>query len=242
MDNIINFRNGQLIKQAKNKLLFLAFCFEFNRWLQCINNHEVMYFETYLPIQMDATCNGFQHLSLLSSDKNLAKELNLVKSTWADKPKDFYTFLLNNLIAHFRQGLNKDNVSSNDKEGYLRLINMDIQRKILKKSIMTIPYNVSDYQLVKYIKDNFIHTEQAWYILKDNPDVKLKYSDFTLLGKGLRFVLSDKFPKLSSLKYLESVAEICFMLSIPIPWTLPSGVFIKQSYLKKEVVKTFFIW
>lgn len=93
------------------------------------------------------------------------------KSTWADKPKDFYT-LLNNLIAHFLQVLNKDNVSSNDKEGYLRLINMDIQRKILKKSIMTIPYNVSDYQIVKYIKDNFIHSEQAWYILKDNPDVK----------------------------------------------------------------------
>ena len=51
VDNIINFRNGQLIKQANNKLLFLAFCFEFNRWLQCINNHEVMYFDTYLPIE-----------------------------------------------------------------------------------------------------------------------------------------------------------------------------------------------
>lgn len=49
---------------------------------------------------------------------------------------------------------------------------MDIQRKILKKSIMTISYNVSDYQIVKYIKDNFIHLEQALYILKDNPDVK----------------------------------------------------------------------
>ena len=236
--NIENFWDGELIKKADNKLLFLAFCFEFNRWLQCANNHDVMYFETYLPIQMDATCNGFQHLSLLSSDKSLAKELNLTKSTWADKPKDFYSFLLNNLISYFQQELSSGKVNAEYKEGYERLVNMNIQRKIIKKSIMTIPYNVSDYQLVKYIKDNFIQSEPGWYHLNNDTDVKLKHSDFMLLGKGLRSVLSEKFPKLSSLlKYLEAVAERCFMLNIPIPWTLPSGVYIKQSYVEDDKVR-----
>jgi DNA-directed RNA polymerase len=40
-----------------------------------------VYFITFLPIQLDATCNGYQHLSLLSMDLSLAKELNLTTST-----------------------------------------------------------------------------------------------------------------------------------------------------------------
>jgi len=48
--------------------------------LQAYNNTEISYFETHLPIQLDATYNSYQHLSLLISDEELAKELNLTKS------------------------------------------------------------------------------------------------------------------------------------------------------------------
>jgi len=60
--------------------LFTAFCFEYTRFLESLNNTSA-YFETHLPIQLDATCNGYQHLSLLSLDHDLAKELNLTKSS-----------------------------------------------------------------------------------------------------------------------------------------------------------------
>jgi DNA-directed RNA polymerase len=80
MEKLIKFENGELINQAEKKLLFVAFCFEYKRFLASLNN-EKDYFETYLPIQLDATCNGYQHLSLLSLDHNLAKELNLTKSS-----------------------------------------------------------------------------------------------------------------------------------------------------------------
>ncbi|KAK4661094.1 hypothetical protein QC763_0116090 (mitochondrion) [Podospora pseudopauciseta] len=94
INNIKNYGNGILIKQAKNKKFFLAFCIEYNRYLKCLDNHDISWFETYLPIQMDATCNGFQHLSLLSLDSKLGQELNLNESTWDDKPKDFYSFVV----------------------------------------------------------------------------------------------------------------------------------------------------
>ena len=44
LDNIINFDNGKLIKLADNKLLFIAFCFEYNRWLTWENNNDITYF------------------------------------------------------------------------------------------------------------------------------------------------------------------------------------------------------
>lgn len=53
-----------------------------------------------------------------------------------------------------------EKIDIDKKEGYARLADIDIQRKIIKKSIMTIPYNVSNLQLVNYIKENFENDEE----------------------------------------------------------------------------------
>ena len=240
--NIIDFRNGNLIKKAKNKFLFLAFCLEYNRWLLCLENHDITFFETFLPIQLDGTCNGFQHLSLLSLDSELGLELNLNESTCNDKPKDFYSFLVDSLMDYFKTEVeNNKNLSIKDKEGYQRLIDFNIKREIIKKSVMTIPYNVSRYQLVQYIKDNFENIDdntKEWYSSKENPELKLKYYDFTLLGDGLRKILSYKFQKLNLLLvYLEKLATVCTLLEIPILWTLPSGLEVKQSYVQEDEIR-----
>lgn len=79
-NNIINFENGKLISKAENKLLFIAFCLEYNKYLDAVNKNKKV-FITQLPIQLDASCNGFQHLSLLLEDTTLAKQVNLSPST-----------------------------------------------------------------------------------------------------------------------------------------------------------------
>ena len=91
-ENILNFQNGFLIKQAESKPLFVSFCFEYIKYIETVNNKEE-FFVTNLPIQLDATCNGFQHLSLLLEDSNLAKRVNLGPSSWNEYPEDFYSFL-----------------------------------------------------------------------------------------------------------------------------------------------------
>ena len=65
---------------------------------------------------MDATCNGFQHLSLLSLDPSLGFELNLDKSSWNDVPKDFYSFLITSLIDYFKSELVNNKKLSADKK------------------------------------------------------------------------------------------------------------------------------
>jgi DNA-directed RNA polymerase len=68
-----------LLNKAENKLLFIYFCFEFKKYIEAIKNKEA-FFKTNLPIQLDASCNGFQHLTLLIDDLSLSEELNLQKS------------------------------------------------------------------------------------------------------------------------------------------------------------------
>ena len=55
-----------------------------------MNNKEQVVFNTHLPIQLDATCNGYQHLALLTKEKGLLDKLNLGKSNYNLDPQDFY--------------------------------------------------------------------------------------------------------------------------------------------------------
>ena len=63
-----------MISKANNKLLFISFFFEYKKYLNALNNNET-YFVNHLPNQLDDTCQGFQHLSLLLTDTALF-ELN----------------------------------------------------------------------------------------------------------------------------------------------------------------------
>ena len=71
IENLIDYDNGILL--AKDKILFLAFCMEYKRYIEFLGNEDVMEFYTYLPVQLDATCNGFQHMALLSNETTLFK-------------------------------------------------------------------------------------------------------------------------------------------------------------------------
>lgn len=98
IDNILNYDNGILLNKAADKLLFLSFCMEFNRFWEFYNKENLMSFHTYLPIRLDATCNGFQHMALLSDEFSLFKELNLSGGKEDKTPNDFYNFLLHKVI------------------------------------------------------------------------------------------------------------------------------------------------
>lgn len=113
-------------------------------------------FETYLPVQLDATCNGFQHLSLLSEQSKLYKGLNLINDKKGDskdvEPADFYNFILLKSQQIFRQNLNNEQVTPKNRESCKRLLYFTLDRDIIKKSIMTIPYNAKDYAMTKHMK------------------------------------------------------------------------------------------
>ncbi len=74
--------------EAADPFQALAVSLEFRRYHQCENKDM---FITHLPIYIDATCNGLQHLASMSSEANLAKLVNLTRSTYLDSPQDIYT-------------------------------------------------------------------------------------------------------------------------------------------------------
>ena len=73
----------------------------------------------------------------------------------------FQRKLYNNMIKENKQNkkLKTKKISVN-KESFQRLKNLEIQRNWIKKAIMTIPYNASSIQLIKYLQESFQFDEE----------------------------------------------------------------------------------
>lgn len=135
-----------------------------------LNNENAKKFKTFMPIQLDGTCNGFQHMAMLSNETKLFETLNLYKSSSKDDPKDFYTTIVDQINVQLEMLLNSDSLRNPEtveqrelKESYERLRDFGINRKIVKPAIMNKPYNATIMTLVKYIKDllEFHHSEEV---------------------------------------------------------------------------------
>ena len=246
VDDIINYGNGKLLTKSKDKLLFIAFCMEFKRFYDFYVDDSKVKFKTYLPVQLDATCNGFQHMALLSNESTLFEELNLKSNSdeTGRNPKDFYSFLLHKITNLFQSKV--DSGEFDDKEtggSYLRLSEFVWSRSDVKKAIMTIPYNATRRSMNKYLTEALLFdkydstSNTVWYSSGTNGDKQLLISskDTNLLINCLINVIFNDFEKIKKLtKYLKNVAMVYNAIGLPISWNLPSGLKVIQSYMKTK--------
>jgi len=102
-----------------------------------------------------------------------------------------------------------------------------ITRQLLKKLLITIPYNVSIPRMIDYLKVHFTKLDNednkkcsiytSKYQFKIDPDLILNSKDLALIATGLKEVLKINFPKLKLLiKYLKSIVKLYNKLKIPI--------------------------
>ena len=250
--NIINYENSILLTKAKNKWLFLAFCIEYKRFWEFYNESDRIEFKTRLPIQLDATCNGFQHLALLSNEKQLFEVLNLRKSEKSDAPKDFYSYMLSKLLDKIDNRINAADVDLQEIVSLKRISNFIWSRTHIKKAIMTIPYNATVSSIHNYmseaigvpfkegpenvyVKGKNINRYTVWYLIDGN---EINNHDISIIVSYIKQIVDVDFQQLRNLTlYLKNVANTCSALKVPITWSLPHGLLISQSYLEVNTVK-----
>lgn len=126
---------------ADEPMQFLAFCLAYRQWKQ----HPEA--PIHLPVQIDGTCNGIQHIAALTGDQVLAKAVNVLPS--ADGlPADIYSELaeaalttLGRLPIPRGQAIHRHGLGLTD--AWLAA-DVDpsawLDRKTAKRVVMTIPY------------------------------------------------------------------------------------------------------
>jgi DNA-directed RNA polymerase len=224
--NILNMDLNFILK-ASEPIIFIAFCFEYRNYINNPDN-----FISRLPIMLDASCNGLQHLSAMVGENTIAKNVNLLESDPNIRPNDFYQFCLD-LI-------NKKLIELSTKNSmYIRLSKINLTRAIIKRSIMTVPYNVTkigiSLQLEEYFDwvkvDNQNLLKPKWH--SEDSNIYINKKELYALSELIHNTLYDEHPLLKGLvKYLTEIAELLFKLGLPIIWNTPSGLIVKQKYNK----------
>ena len=209
-ENIIKM-DDEILKKADSPLLFLAFSIEYKKCCEVYKNKKSVFF-THLPIQFDATCNGIQHLSSLITDINLAKYVNLKSSKYDEDPNDIYSISIKYI---------EDNINEYVKEYpfFERLKLIKLNRKMIKKSIMTIPYSVTKIGVRMQLEEFFDkeYKKGTYYFKPINGDIWISAKELNILAEIVHKVLFKTHPKLQKLvDYFHKLIELLNYLNLPL--------------------------
>ena len=201
--------------EAGDPWQFLAWCFE---WATLQNTGKL---DTFLPVNMDATNNGLQILSMLTRDPYGMTATNVLPT---DKPADIY-----GVVAKQAEVILKAQAAEGDAISNA-WVNFGIDRKTTKRPVMCYSYGLTEYSNRLYISDWYedqIHGEG-----RTRPfDEKEKYLAIHVLAKavwkGIESVLEK--PK-ECMKWFQDCAAILTEAELPVSWVTPSGFPVHQQY------------
>jgi DNA-directed RNA polymerase len=163
---------------------------------------------TSLPVATDATCSGLQILAGLARDKNTAKLVNVVPSS---EPQDAYKV-----------------VAETATPACPKSIRPHMDRKTVKRVVMTVPYNAKPFSNRGYIRD----------ALKDK-GVEIDKDDLTKTVVAVRHAMDVVVPgPMAVMSWIEKeVAKAIDRGESRLTWVTPSGFVVNQKLMKKQTVQ-----
>ena len=163
---------------------------------------------TRLMVATDATCSGLQILAGLARDKSTARLVNVLPG---DKPQDAYRVVAETATPYCPESI----------QPYM-------DRKTVKRVVMTVPYNAKPFSNRGYIRDALAEK-----------GVEISKEDLTATVKAVRNAMDVVVPgPMAVMKWIEEeVAEAIRAGKEYLEWTTPSGFVVHQKLNKKLLVR-----
>ncbi|NYS26044.1 hypothetical protein HUK65_13700 [Rhodobacteraceae bacterium 2376] len=142
-----------------SEIQFLAFCLTYRQAM------EEPQAPVHLPVQIDGTCNGLQHISALTGDEELACAVNVLEDG-SGLPRDIYMELAEATRMRIRSGETavspKDPVGRQVEEWLSSsgLLDDLVDRSTAKKVIMTIPYGAGETAQIAHVLEQLLPSLQ----------------------------------------------------------------------------------
>jgi DNA-directed RNA polymerase len=191
-------------EEAEEPWQFLAACEEYYAVVtKQLRRH------TRLMVATDATCSGLQILAGLARDRKTAQLVNVLPS---DRPQDAYKV-----------------VAECAKPYIPHKLHSVWDRKKVKRTVMTIPYNAKPFSNRSYIRD----------ALKED-GIEIEKDDLTLTVKAVRDAMHQIVPgPMAVMSWIEKEVSKQFKdnPNLILTWTTPSGFVVNQRIQKKQVEK-----
>lgn len=212
--------------EAKEPWQFLAWCFEWAAYLE----HGLGYV-SHLPVMMDGSCNGIQHLAVLARDAETARLVNLAPGNRGTTPADIYREVRDEVVLRLRRdSTNKYALLWKQYGGGSQWDGID--RALIKPSVMTLPYGSRYSGMRDQIKNEI---RQRWKKGEMEPpteiDSEMMREAITYLANHINRTRKHFLAKeLHVQKWLSSHAKLMTDVDAPVMWTTPTGFPVRQEY------------
>ena len=179
---------------------FLASCDEF---YHCVIKRDRI--STGLPVAIDATCSGLQILAGLAKDKSTAELVNVLP---ADRPQDAYKV-----------------VAETAKPNCPETVKDYMDRKTVKRVVMTLPYNSKFFSNKAYIKEALVEK-----------GLEVEKEDLISTVHSVRDAMNVIVPgPMQVMKWIETeVSKAIKRGADHLEWVTPSGFVVSQNIFKKK--------
>lgn len=236
---IINL-DKDFINLANKKIQFTSFCIALKNYE--LNNDSLI----KLPVFLDATCSGMQHLAAMLKDINLGTQVNLLTKSEDEDVNDLYQ----TVIDPINVGINK---FGKENPEHSSLEKVKLTREILKSSIMTQVYSVTVKGIYRQLinklnKEKVVHpTEKTkngkvkyntFYHVPDRngKEILLSYLDVYKIADIVKRESFNVYPSLKDIyNYFIDSVKLMLELSIPVIWFTPAGLEICQFYYTSKI-------
>ncbi|MFT3671327.1 DNA-directed RNA polymerase [Aestuariivirga sp.] len=199
---------------------FLAACKEMARWWR-----EGDGMLSSLPIHVDGTCNGIQHLASMVRDETAGRLVNLVP---CDEPQDIYDAAAKTLQPMLEE---LAEAGSGEAKLWLRLVDGKVPRSLTKRPVMILPYGGTRQAYAKYIRE---------WIKETDPDHKLV--PIEKRGETARWLVPLMWNAVMQhtgraqevMEWLKKCARVSFAEEMPLTWITPVGFIVRHFYGTEE--------
>ncbi len=199
---------------AEKKWRFLAAAFEWAGYVA-----EGPAYASHLPIAMDGTCNGMQHLSALGRDPVGGAWTNLV---CAEDPRDLYQEVANRL-----QAMVEEDARSGDPMALLW--KPAIKRSIVKQATMTTPYGVTVSGMKAQLRSAIL----------DDPAYRARFPDeraaAAYLAPRVNRAIGQVVVKAAEIRaWLRKIVTKLAEKDRGLSWTVPTGFPVVHDYREEK--------
>lgn len=182
---------------------------------------------SHLPVHVDGTCNGIQHLSAMTRDEVAGEYVNLVPG---DKPRDIYKFVASKLQHTVERIAEAGGEQGRYAAYWLGLCAWDFPRSLTKRQVMVLPYGGT--------KDSFFTYTRKWLDEHNPLPPEAPQEDREFRTKCLSFLVLHMWDTVNEvvsggmivMKWLQETAKHAATANQPIFWITPSGFVVRHFY------------
>lgn len=215
---------------------FLAFAMEWKSFVENGANHI-----THLPIAMDGSNNGLQHLSALLGDDESARKTNVLP---ADSPNDIYQDVADAVTDKLQERAKRDLLAR-------EWLTAGVTRKLMKQPVMTTVYGSTTYGMTDQIETTLADLDKAAAGRHYLPHVAAEVDNHkaaVYLSKLVSEAIAEQVPAAAqALRFFREVANVVTSFTLPEPvrnswalpiqWTAPTGLPVVQRAITDETMR-----